>query len=202
MRSSRFNLALLLLACLAASVHCAAQQRISGTVTDKRTHTPLKAISLKLEGDVLPAALETTTDADGRFSFAGLSPARYTVRVSADAFYAQAMTLTLAPREARQVDFEMTPLAGINERVTVRARPRLLDETEAATVRTIETGQLELLPAARAVDRRHHALRFERRRRPRQPRPPARQRAFAEHLRQRRLLLRQPAPALHAGAVG
>ncbi|PYS75148.1 MAG: hypothetical protein DMF66_20215 [Acidobacteria bacterium] len=191
MRSSRFNLALLLLACLAASVHCAAQQRISGTVTDKRTHTPLKAISLKLEGDVLPAALETTTDADGRFSFAGLSPARYTVRVSADAFYAQAMTLTLAPREARQVDFEMTPLAGINERVTVRARPRLLDETEAATV-----------SAARAVDRRHHALRFERRRRPRQPRPPARQRAFAEHLRQRRLLLRQPAPALHAGAVG
>jgi len=149
LRSSRFNLALLLLACLAASVHCAAQQRISGTVTDKRTHTPLKAISLKLEGDVLPAALETTTDADGRFSFAGLSPARYTVRVSADAFYAQAMTLTLAPREARQVDFEMMPLAGINERVTVRARPRLLDETEAATVRTIETGQLELLPAAR-----------------------------------------------------
>ncbi|HEX3558926.1 MAG TPA: carboxypeptidase-like regulatory domain-containing protein [Pyrinomonadaceae bacterium] len=102
MHASRFNLALLLM-CLASSVCCAAQQRISGTVTDRRTHTPLKAATVKLEGDVLPAALDTTTDADGRFSFAGLSPARYNLSAAVDAFYAQALTLALAPREARRL---------------------------------------------------------------------------------------------------
>src|SRR5947209_7955705 len=128
--SSRFKLALALLACLALPVCAAAQQRISGTVTDNRTHSPVKAATVKLEGGLFTLPSETTTDADGRFSFAGLSPNRYTVRVSADAFYAQAATITLAPREASQVDFELVPLAGIREQVTVSAREKMLDASE------------------------------------------------------------------------
>jgi hypothetical protein len=40
-RSARLNPALLLFVCLASSVYCAAQQRIGGTVTDKRTRPKL-----------------------------------------------------------------------------------------------------------------------------------------------------------------
>jgi outer membrane receptor protein involved in Fe transport len=147
--SSRFKLAFALLACLALPVCAAAQQRISGTVRDNRTHSPVKSATVKLEGGLFTLPSETTTDADGRFSFSGISPNRYTVRVSADAFYAQAATVTLAPREASQVDFELVPLAGIREQVTVSAREKMLDASESATVRTIDARQMEALPAAR-----------------------------------------------------
>jgi len=148
-RSSRSKLTLALLACFVLPVCAAAQQRISGTVTDNQNHSPVKSATVKLEGGLFTMPSETTTDADGHFSFSGLSPNRYTLRVSADAFYAQAVTVTLSPREASHVDFELVPLAGIREQVTVRARTKMLDATEAATVRTIDAEQLETLPAAR-----------------------------------------------------
>jgi outer membrane receptor protein involved in Fe transport len=148
-QSSRFKLALALLACLALPVCAAAQQRIAGTVTDTKTHSPVKSATVKLEGGLFTMPSETTTDADGRFSFSGLSPNRYTLRVSADAFYPQAVTVTLSPREAGQVNFELVPIAGIKEQVTVSARERMLDATEAATARTIDAEQMETLPAAR-----------------------------------------------------
>lgn len=149
MQSSRLKLALALLACLALPAFAAAQQRIAGTVTDTKTHSPVKSATVKLEGGLFTMPSETTTDADGRFSFSGLSPNRYTLRVSADAFYPQAVTVTLSPREAGQVNFELVPIAGIKEQVTVSARERMLDATEAATARTIDAEQLETLPAAR-----------------------------------------------------
>ncbi|HST50726.1 MAG TPA: TonB-dependent receptor [Pyrinomonadaceae bacterium] len=149
MYSSRFKPALALLACLALPVCAAAQQRITGTVTDNRTHSPVRAATVRLEGGLFTMPSATTTDADGRFSFSGLSPNRYTLRVTADAFYAQAVTVTLAPREASQVDFQLVPLAAVKEQVTVRARTKLLEEAEAATVSTLDAEQLEALPAAR-----------------------------------------------------
>src|SRR5881275_2963395 len=149
MRSWRSKLFSALFVCLLCPFICAAQQRISGTITDKRTHAPVKAAAVRLESDVLPDALTTTTDADGRFSFASLSPSRYDVRVSADNFYPQQISLTLAPRATEELDFELTPQANINEQVTVRAQAKLLDETQAATIRTIDVRELDALPAAR-----------------------------------------------------
>src|SRR5436305_7219048 len=95
---TRNKLFILPLVCLLCPILCAAQQRVSGTVTDKRTHAPVKAATVQLESEVLPVALTTTTDANGRFSFASLSPSRYDVRVLADNFYSQQISLTLAPR--------------------------------------------------------------------------------------------------------
>src|SRR5437764_2297266 len=54
---------LALLVCLLCPLLCAAQQRVSGTVTDKRTHP--SAATVQLESGVLPVALTTTTDAAG-----------------------------------------------------------------------------------------------------------------------------------------
>ena len=81
-RSSRYKLAFALLACLALSVSAAAQQRISGTVTDNQNHSPVKSATVKLEGGLFTMPSETTTDADGHFSFAGLSPNRYTLSLA------------------------------------------------------------------------------------------------------------------------
>ncbi|PYS89047.1 MAG: hypothetical protein DMF64_18680 [Acidobacteria bacterium] len=146
---TRNKLFILPLVCLLCPLLCAAQQRVSGTVTDKRTHVPVKAATVQLESEVLSVALTTTTDAAGRFSFASLSPSRYDVRVSAADFYPQQVSLTLAPRASEELEFELTPQANINEQVTVRAQAKLLDETEAATIRTIDVRELDALPAAR-----------------------------------------------------
>src|ERR1041384_7217906 len=139
----------LALFCLACPILCAAQQRINGTIKDGRTDAPVRAATVRLESEVLPMALTTTTDAMGRFSFTSLSPSRYEVRVSADNFYTQEIVLTLAPRATEELAFELTPQANINEQVTVRARAKLLDETEAATIRTIDVRELDALPVAR-----------------------------------------------------
>src|SRR5205085_4257403 len=146
---TRNKLFILPLVCLLCPLLCAAQQRVSGTVTDKRTHVPVKAATVQLESEVLSVALTTTTDAAGRFSFASLSLSRYDVRVSAADFYPQQVSLTLAPRASEELEFELTPQANINEQVTVRAQAKLLDETEAATIRTIDVRELDALPAAR-----------------------------------------------------
>jgi hypothetical protein len=116
---------------------------------EKGSRAPVQAATVKLESDVLPAALETTTDVAGRFSFAGLSPSSYVVHVAADTFYPQQVSLPLAPRETQQLNFELLPLANISEQVTVRAQAKLLDETQAATIRTIDVQELDALPAAR-----------------------------------------------------
>jgi hypothetical protein len=149
MSTSRSRFFFSFIVCLALPTWCAAQQRINGTVTKKETREPLASATVRVEGDALVAAVETRTDAAGRFSVSGLSPSRYVVSVSAGNFYAQQVALTLSPRETQQLDFELVPLANVSEQVTVRAQNHLLDGTEAATIRTIDVQELDALPAAR-----------------------------------------------------
>ena len=126
-----------------------AEQRISGAVFEKGTHSPVPGAVVKLEGDLLPAEREVMTDARGRYSFGSLSPGRYTVSASAGGFYAAQVSIMLAPRDVELIEFEMVPLPSVQEQVTVRAQSKPLDETEAATTTTIGREQLDTLPAAR-----------------------------------------------------
>src|SRR5262249_2054963 len=126
-----------------------AQQRIAGTVTNRSTRSPVASAEVRLESELLPSARMTATDADGRFSFAGLSPGRYTVSASADRFAAGRLTIVLAPRATQQLDFQLGPLPTVVEQTTVRAQTKLLDETEAATTTTINREQIGELPTAR-----------------------------------------------------
>lgn len=145
-----FRAFILLSLCLGFYISSAAQQRIGGTVTDEQTRAPLKAARVTLEGDALSSPLTANTDPAGHFSFPNLSPGGYRLNVEADAFYRQQLAFTLSPRAVPQFDFVLSPFVSINEQVSVQARTQLLDETEAATVRTIDRRQLELLPAAKS----------------------------------------------------
>jgi hypothetical protein len=139
----------LLLCFFFVEVTAFAQQRISGSITNKTTAAPVSGATVKLEGDLLPSALTTTSDVDGRFSFVNLSPGRYDISVTAETFHRQQATFTLGPRGSRQIDFELNPAATIKEEITVNARAKLSDETEAATATTLTHEQIESLPSAR-----------------------------------------------------
>jgi TonB dependent receptor-like, beta-barrel/Carboxypeptidase regulatory-like domain/TonB-dependent Receptor Plug Domain len=135
----------LLFLCSAAK----AQQRIYGTVVKKSDHQPMTGAKVKLAGDSLSIHPVATTDSEGRFSFPALSPGNYSVTASADQFYSERVSLTLAPRAVQQVEFELTPLVNVQEQVTVQAVSKLLDETQAATITTIDRNQIDTLPVAR-----------------------------------------------------
>src|SRR5215470_20207627 len=126
-----------------------AQQRISGAITNKTTGAPVSGATVKLDSDLLPSVLTTTSDVEGRFSFVNLSPGRYDMSVTAETFHPQQATITLGPRGTRQIDFELSPVATIKEQVTVNAHAKLSDETEAATATTLTHEQIEALPSAR-----------------------------------------------------
>jgi len=139
----------LLLCFLFVETTAYAQQRISGAIINKTTGAPVTGATVTLEGDLLASALTTKSDVEGRFSFVNLSPGRYDISVTAEAFHQQQATITLGPRGTRQIDFELSPVATIKEQVTVNARAKLSDETEAATATTLTHEQIESLPSAR-----------------------------------------------------
>lgn len=126
-----------------------AQQRITGTARDQTNGIPLSGISVRLTGELLSSGLSAMTDGEGRFAFPNLTPGVYTVVASADTFRTREVTLTLRPRTTFQVAIDLSPIADIQEQVTVTSTTKLLDETEAATVTNLNLKQIEDLPAAR-----------------------------------------------------
>src|SRR5262245_16465759 len=126
-----------------------AQQRINGIIKEKNSNLPVASANVKLESDLLDSERLTNTDADGRFSFAGLSPGRYTISASSAQFYSEQITVALTPRQVEQVVIELSQLASIQEQMSVKASAKLLDEKETATATTIDHQQIAELPAAR-----------------------------------------------------
>src|SRR5215510_8421794 len=131
------------------SVPLFGQQRISGTVTDKKSGSPIAMATAKLESQPDGSSQTQTSDPDGRFTFAGISPGTYILSISAENYYGDRIVLRLSPRSSQEVDFELNARVAITEEVTVTARPKLLDENEAATVTTLDRNQILTLPAAR-----------------------------------------------------
>jgi hypothetical protein len=71
--------------------------------------------------------------------------------VSAERFYAERLTFSLAPRATQQVRIELAPVAAVTEEVTVRAQSKLVNETESATTTTISITQISSLPTGRKI---------------------------------------------------
>ena len=126
-----------------------AQQRISGTVVDKSDGSPIAGAMTMLESPLLSTGRTMTTDVEGRFSFAGLSPGNYTVKASAESFYPEVLTLHLGPRATQEVNFELSLREPLAQKITVTATPKLLDEAQASTMTTLDRDQFLSLPSGR-----------------------------------------------------
>src|SRR5690242_18451084 len=79
-----------------------AQQRVNGEIINKATRTPIEGVSVRLESNLLETASTTTSDKAGLFSFAGLSPGRYSLSINVNAFYPVKTVFVVSPRSVSQ----------------------------------------------------------------------------------------------------
>lgn len=153
-RRIRLALSTLLLAIAAVALGGSpvlAQQRLDGVVRSEQSGQPANGATVEIAGLDADVQRTVTCDGEGRFSLAGLSPGRYALSVTADGFVGRRVTVELSPRAMRNVIVELEPLARIDERVTVRDAPDLIDAGQTATVVTIGRDRIAMLPTERTV---------------------------------------------------
>lgn len=78
---------------------------LSGQVIDATTQQSLEGVQLMLDGE----DMETTTGADGSFSFDGLSAGTYTLMAQAEGYKDWEDSVTVSEDEGTTVTIEMKP---------------------------------------------------------------------------------------------
>lgn len=101
---------------------------LEGRVVDAQTGNPLPGVNVAVEG---PETTGTTTDVEGRYQFAGLTPGSYQVEISAIGYATYRAPVRVAADEAVTVNVELERRAYRLDEVIVSATRR---EEELATV--------------------------------------------------------------------
>ena len=141
---ARLGLALAIL--LAATVPAEAQissATIQGKVTDQTGVLPGVAVTARETDSGL--SREATTDAEGRYTLAGLRPGTYEVRVTLDQYKPQARTVTALVGQTLGVDFNVRPDVAYTETVQVVSE-RLGDIRTSEVATNVTQEQLQYLP--------------------------------------------------------
>src|SRR5690242_5815745 len=87
---------------------CAGSGHVAGKVTQVEDNTPLANVALTLDGRRTHA--EATTDASGRFDFAGLPPGPYVLKAETQDFAAETRdNLTVTRGTTTTADFALHP---------------------------------------------------------------------------------------------
>ena len=105
----------------AAPVLAQGEAAIHGTVTAQADGSAVPGAVVALEGAALPAPVQISTTADGRFTFPRLAPADYVLTVTHSTFQEQRYRLSLRPREIQNIDAVLV-LRPVQESVEVTAQ--------------------------------------------------------------------------------
>src|ERR1700687_4644047 len=88
--------------CLASSICCAADGRVSGQVTDSQGK-PIASAKIRLAPSAGANTKETTSDSDGRFAFPSLPPRAYQLSAVTAGFVEARQTIQLSDGESLTV---------------------------------------------------------------------------------------------------
>jgi hypothetical protein len=113
---------------LFATIWCAwaADVRVAGRLTDPQDR-PVSGASLRLRPIPGAAAMETTSDAAGRFVFAAVPPGDYELSATAPGFAEIRETVHVGESQAANADIQFIALAARSDAVTVSADVKDID---------------------------------------------------------------------------
>jgi outer membrane receptor protein involved in Fe transport len=109
----------LLLVALAASVAAATAGEVTGIVKDA-FERPLPAARVRLETSDGRVADQVTTDEQGRFTFAGVAPGRYSLVAEGAGFEPTTMTVTVTEAESVPINVVLASRLPLDVRVTAQ----------------------------------------------------------------------------------
>ena len=137
---SYLSLALVVAACLSGAAVAQSKTVLTGTVTDS-AGAVLRGARIELQ----PIGLSTVTDAEGQFTFSGLTNGTYTVKASYVGFGTTEVAVNLEAGQFKHVDVALK-VASVNEQLLVVAeRPR--GEAEVVNRMISADNILQVLPS-------------------------------------------------------
>jgi carboxypeptidase family protein/TonB-dependent receptor-like protein len=102
-------------------------------------------VSINHTGDATPAQ-KTTTDAEGKFHFAGVEAGEYKITTEAAGFFTSSYEFVLRPREPVVLAIQLSPRTTVEQTVEVRAEYQTVDADKTASSQTFSHEQLQRLP--------------------------------------------------------
>ena len=123
------------------SLHSAS---ITGTVRDP-SGAAVSQAPVTLRAMATAAVQTARTDDAGRFTFVGVPPGRYELRVAASGFAPAALELTITVGQAIDLPVALT-IGDVAARVDVRAETPLLDARRTQAAHTIRENEIDGLP--------------------------------------------------------
>lgn len=138
--------ALMLCLLLAAPANAQYRGSLQGTVTDT-TGAVIPGAKVTLTSSETSISRDTTTSGDGVYTFPGLAPGRYTVRVEQTGFTPAVVDTLLRSEQAQSQDVQLQVGQQTSQTVTVNASEGPALDTETATVAaTFSNKQVQALP--------------------------------------------------------
>ncbi len=122
---------------------------VSGIVKHVETLAPLANAKVLISGDLLPAGREYVTTENGLFTFAGLLPGKYILKVTHPEMMDLEMEVTVALDKETQVEALMVPTGMVREEVVVTAVAPLVDVKSTEVATNIDSRTIRTLPLGR-----------------------------------------------------
>jgi hypothetical protein len=143
----RFTVFLAVLALVAVPVFGATYGTIKVMVTDS-SGAPLPGATVEATSPVFMGTRTEVSDANGIANLSGLTPGRYTVKVSLEGFQAQTLTTHVSQDKTSDLTTKMA-MSGVSESITVTAASPIVETNRATLADEVTLEEVEALPVSR-----------------------------------------------------
>ena len=143
----RFTVLLAILALVAVPVFGATYGTIKVTVTDA-SGAALPGATVEATSPNFIGTRTEVADSNGVANLTGLTPGRYSIKVSLDGFQAQTLTTSVSQDKTTDVTAKLA-VSGVSESITVTAEAPIVETNRATITDEVTLEEVEALPVSR-----------------------------------------------------